>query len=78
MPSLLDLGKGALTIPALSRAGIAQLVERNLAKVEVGSSSLLSRSNFIELARVLPGRQPPGSPGGRAWTGPWRGNKAVM
>ena len=25
-------------------AGIAQLVERNLAKVEVGSSSLLSRS----------------------------------
>jgi hypothetical protein len=28
------------------RAGIAQLVERNLAKVEVGSSSLLSRSKF--------------------------------
>ena len=27
-------------------AGIAQLVERNLAKVEVGSSSLLSRSKF--------------------------------
>src|SRR5205085_3734367 len=27
-------------------AGIAQLVERNLAKVEVGSSRLLSRSTF--------------------------------
>jgi CDP-diacylglycerol--glycerol-3-phosphate 3-phosphatidyltransferase len=29
-----------------SQAGIAQLVERNLAKVEVASSSLVSRSNF--------------------------------
>jgi hypothetical protein len=28
-------------------AGIAQLVERNLAKVEVASSSLVSRSNLI-------------------------------
>ena len=28
-----------------ARAGIAQLVERNLAKVEVASSSLVSRSN---------------------------------
>ncbi len=28
------------------RAGIAQLVERNLAKVEVGSSRLLSRSRI--------------------------------
>jgi hypothetical protein len=28
----------------LFRAGIAQLVERNLAKVEVASSSLVSRS----------------------------------
>ncbi len=27
-------------------AGVAQLVERNLAKVEVASSSLVSRSNF--------------------------------
>jgi hypothetical protein len=27
-------------------AGIAQLVERNLAKVEVGSSSLLARSRY--------------------------------
>ena len=28
-------------------AGIAQLVERNLAKVEVASSSLVSRSTFL-------------------------------
>ena len=27
-------------------AGVAQLVERNLAKVEVASSSLVSRSNL--------------------------------
>src|SRR5262245_51045024 len=30
-----------------SRAGIAQLVERNLAKVEVASSRLVSRSKFV-------------------------------
>jgi hypothetical protein len=30
----------------LKNAGIAQLVERNLAKVEVASSSLVSRSKF--------------------------------
>ena len=30
----------------LKSAGIAQLVERNLAKVEVASSSLVSRSKF--------------------------------
>ena len=30
---------------SLKYAGIAQLVERNLAKVEVASSSLVSRSN---------------------------------
>ena len=29
------------------RAGIAQLVERNLAKVEVASSNLVSRSTFL-------------------------------
>ena len=29
------------------RAGIAQLVERNLAKVEVASSNLVSRSKFF-------------------------------
>ncbi len=28
------------------QAGVAQLVERNLAKVEVASSSLVSRSKF--------------------------------
>ncbi len=32
-------------------AGIAQLVERNLAKVEVASSSLVSRSIFKEPLR---------------------------
>ena len=31
---------------ATSVAGVAQLVERNLAKVEVASSRLVSRSNF--------------------------------
>ena len=36
---------GAAIMLACS-AGIAQLVERNLAKVEVGSSRLLSRSRF--------------------------------
>ena len=30
-----------------SKAGIAQLVERNLAKVEVASSNLVSRSSFL-------------------------------
>jgi hypothetical protein len=34
-----------LRFPACHGAGIAQLVERNLAKVEVASSSLVSRSN---------------------------------
>ena len=32
-----------------SNAGIAQLVEHHLAKVEVASSSLVSRSNFSSL-----------------------------
>ena len=31
------------------QAGIAQLVERNLAKVEVASSSLVSRSSFARM-----------------------------
>jgi ribosomal protein L18 len=31
-----------------NKAGIAQLVERNLAKVEVASSSLVSRSIFLQ------------------------------
>ena len=43
--SFLDFAGPALKIPCLTRdAGIAQLVERNLAKVEVASSSLVSRS----------------------------------
>ena len=45
----LDSNALLLTIRRLtggSRAGIAQLVERNLAKVEVASSSLVSRSSF--------------------------------
>ena len=32
----------------LHKAGIAQLVEHHLAKVEVASSSLVSRSNYIK------------------------------
>ena len=32
----------------MSHAGIAQLVERNLAKVEVASSRLVSRSKFLD------------------------------
>ena len=42
------------------RAGIAQLVERNLAKVEVASSSLVSRSRHSEAASALSSKQ--GSP----------------
>ena len=34
-------------------AGIAQLVERNLAKVEVGSSRLLSRSNMCTKGKPM-------------------------
>ncbi len=33
---------------SLKYAGIAQLVERNLAKVEVASSSLVSRSRLLK------------------------------
>ena len=36
-------------------AGIAQLVERNLAKVEVASSSLVSRSSFTTNPGTRPG-----------------------
>ena len=41
-------------------AGIAQLVERNLAKVEVASSSLVSRSSWLHanVARRLLSRAP--------------------
>jgi hypothetical protein len=38
---------------ALPNAGIAQLVERNLAKVEVASSRLVSRSSFLVGGRLL-------------------------
>jgi hypothetical protein len=41
---LLDSRPRGPTIARLFEAGIAQLVERNLAKVEVASSSLVSRS----------------------------------
>ena len=41
----LDLFWVFIKIDFLS-AGVAQLVERNLAKVEVASSRLVSRSNF--------------------------------
>ena len=34
-------------------AGIAQLVERNLAKVEVASSSLVSRSRFFARTSIV-------------------------
>ena len=34
-------------------AGIAQLVERNLAKVEVASSSLVSRSRFRKTTNIF-------------------------
>ncbi len=44
---LLDSRRYGPTIARLFRAGIAQLVERNLAKVEVASSSLVSRSNYF-------------------------------
>jgi hypothetical protein len=43
-----------LTTPAyLKYAGIAQLVERNLAKVEVASSSLVSRSKHRKIDPVF-------------------------
>ena len=47
---------GCAIIRQLPTAGIAQLVERNLAKVEVGSSRLLSRSRFLGRAEALPFR----------------------
>ena len=48
---LIDIQHRMDTIPALECAGIAQLVERNLAKVEVGSSRLLSRSRIAGEAK---------------------------
>jgi hypothetical protein len=43
------LSLGPFGAKLLQYAGIAQLVERNLAKVEVASSNLVSRSNFFFL-----------------------------
>ena len=40
-------------IADLLKAGVAQLVERNLAKVEVASSRLVSRSRFSRKATFL-------------------------
>src|ERR1700680_5207146 len=53
---LLDSRRRIPTIAPLFRAGIAQLVERNLAKVEVASSSLVSRSNIPNRNNGLSGR----------------------
>jgi len=45
----------AQDVPLMAHhAGIAQLVERNLAKVEVASSSLVSRSRFQKGSRGFP------------------------
>ena len=38
----------------MQNAGVAQLVERNLAKVEVASSRLVSRSRTYEGGRISP------------------------
>ena len=42
----------AASLSVANDAGIAQLVEHNLAKVGVASSSLVSRSNSFRLAAV--------------------------
>jgi hypothetical protein len=52
-------------------AGIAQLVERNLAKVEVASSSLVSRSRHII-------GQGPGESPGPFLSAPGLGGRVVM
>jgi hypothetical protein len=64
-------------IAGLLNAGVAQLVERNLAKVEVASSRLVSRSKFRQFVFLT-----------QAWGGAvctvelsgsvWRDSKAVM
>ncbi len=46
----------------LKHAGIAQLVERNLAKVEVASSSLVSRSKHRKIDRVFQTKRKPRLP----------------
>jgi hypothetical protein len=67
-------------------AGIAQLVERNLAKVEVASSSLVSRSKYQERKLRLPffsladlcGVLSINSDATFGLCVSWRGSKAVM
>ena len=61
---LWQLLKNVVTIA--HHAGVAQLVERNLAKVEVESSRLFSRSSFQ------------GGPQGASKQFLWRGSKEVM
>ena len=50
--TVLDTSFAVTTIRLPSDAGIAQLVERNLAKVEVASSNLVSRSRFSSINRI--------------------------
>src|SRR5574343_509122 len=56
-------------------AGIAQLVERNLAKVEVASSSLVSRARFWKKCQHLPAQ---GEAQASLFCQTRRGSKAVM
>src|SRR5207237_1269718 len=49
---LLTLNVIEVGVRKLDHAGIAQLVERNLAKVEVASSSLVSRSRYLEKGKL--------------------------
>ena len=49
----LQMPKKQDIIFCLPNAGIAQLVERNLAKVEVASSRLVSRSKFLKKAQTF-------------------------
>ncbi len=53
MRKLLTHGATSIIITVSATAGIAQLVERNLAKVEVASSNLVSRSKFLGKAFML-------------------------
>ena len=63
-----------LRFPFSHGAGIAQLVERNLAKVEVASSSLVSRSNeqYPEALMAFKVMQ------GFLVLKPWLGGRVVM
>ncbi len=69
---------------ATGYAGIAQLVERNLAKVEVASSSLVSRSNpegkprFPFSLSAWRARNPARIATMLVQFGPWRGGRVVM